>query len=381
MPHQSRHFRDAPRLGAAPGTLEPLPDARPVIDVFAYGADELIERQVDDVAEIEPLLAEWPVVWVNVAGIGGPETIEQLGRIFRLHPLALEDVSYRHQRAKVEPYDNYIFFVARMARETRSFETEQVSLFLGKNFVVTFIEDPGDCFNPIRDRLRTANGALRSAGPGYLAYSLIDALIDAYFPIVEHYGERLDRLEDRVIVRPVRHTIAEIHDAKHDLRALRRAVWPLREAVNALVRDPNELLDAETRVHLRDCHDHVVQIIDLVETYREVCSDLNDLYLSSLSNRMNEVMRVLTVIATIFMPLSFITGVYGMNFHTERSRWNMPELTWAYGYPLVWCLMIAVALAMLAFFYRRGWLVAQNGTSRPAKRDEKPVKREEKKAR
>jgi magnesium transporter len=372
MPQPSRHLRASPNPGAAPGTLEELTDSpSPVIEVFAYGPDNLIERRIDDVADIEPLLGEWPVVWVNVAGLGGPETIERLGRIFKLHPLALEDVTYRHQRAKVEPYDDYIFFVGRMACETRSFETEQVSLFLGKNFVVTFIEDPGDCFDAIRDRLRAASGTLRSAGPAYLAYSLIDSLIDAYFPLIEHYGERLDRLEDRVIVRPARHTISEIHDAKHDLRAVRRAVWPLREAVGALVRDPTELIDAETRVHFRDCHDHVVQIIDLVETYREVCSDLNDLYLSSLSNRMNEVMRVLTVIATIFMPLSFITGVYGMNFHTERSWWNMPELSWKYGYPAALAVMLAVALTMLWLFHRRGWLRSQNGASKPAKREEK----------
>jgi magnesium transporter len=221
--------------------------------------------------------------------------------------------------------------------------------------LLTFIEDPGDCFESVRTRLR-GGGPLRESGPGYLAYSLIDAVVDAYFPVVETFAERLDRLEDRVIARPSRRAVAEIHAAKHSLRSLRRIVWPLREAVNSLVRDPSPLIDDNTRVHLRDCYDHLVQIIDLVETYRELCSDLTDLYLSSLSNRMNEVMKVLTIIATLFMPLSFITGLYGMNFHTERSRWNMPELDWLYGYPFALGMMALTALGMLWYFWHKGWL-------------------------
>ena len=211
----------------------------------------------------------------------------------------------------------------------------------------------------MRTRLR-GGGRLREASAGYLAYSLLDSVIDAYFPVVEAYAERLDRLEDRVIARPSRSSIAEIHSAKHDLRSLRRIVWPLSEAVNSLVRDPSPLVDDDTRVHLRDCYDHLVQIIDLVETYRELCSDLTDLYLSSISNRMNEIMKVLTIIATIFMPLSFITGLYGMNFHTERSPWNMPELNWRYGYPFSLGLMALTVLAMLWYFRRKGWLGSGN---------------------
>lgn len=361
--------------GAPPGHVEAPPGSPPpVVEVFAYNAHDLTQHRLADLNEIEGLLAQWPVTWVNVAGLGDAQIIQQLGDIFRLHPLSLEDVVHLHQRAKVEPYAEFTYFVARMARLQDFSETEQFSLFLGKNFVLTFLEDPGDCFESVRERLRSANSHLRVSGPGYLAYALIDAVVDAYFPLIEHFGERLDRLEDRVVARPGRHAIAEIHEAKHELRALRRAVWPLREAVNSLVRDPSELLDDETRVHLRDCYDHVVQIIDLVETYRELCADMSDLYLSSLSNRMNEIMKVLTVIATIFMPLSFITGVYGMNFRTNRSPWNMPELSWRYGYPFALSLMAAVALGMVWFFYRRGWLGMESTATR---RDEHAGKGEQ----
>jgi magnesium transporter len=339
--------------------LRPLPRAStraaPVMHVVAYHGDDFIEKQLAAPEEVVELLDSWPVTWLNVAGLGDADLLAGLGRIFGLHPLALEDVSNLHQRAKAEQYGEQLFIVARMAERAATLETEQLSIFVGKNFVLTFLEDPGDCFESVRTRLR-GGGRLRESGPGYLAYSLLDSVIDAYFPVVESYAERLDRLEDRVVARPNRRAIAEIHAAKHDLRTLRRIVWPLREAVNSLVRDPSPLVDDDTRVHLRDCYDHLVQIIDLVETYRELGSDLTDLYLSSLSNRMNEVMKVLTVIATIFMPLSFITGLYGMNFHTERSGWNMPELDWPYGYPFALSLMALVALGMLGYFRRKGWL-------------------------
>ncbi|HQU45468.1 MAG TPA: magnesium/cobalt transporter CorA [Pirellulales bacterium] len=350
--------------GMPPGALHIPADARaPVMYAVAYHGDDFIEKQLQQPEDVVELLAAWPVVWLNVAGVGDADTITRLGQIFKLHPLALEDVVHLHQRAKVDQYDQRLFIVARMAQLNEGLETEQLSMFVGDKFVLTFIEDPGDCFEAVRERLR-GGGRLREAGPGYLAYSLLDAVVDSYFPIVESYAERLDRLEDRVIARPSRRAISEIHSAKHDLRSLRRIVWPLREAVNSLVRDPSPFVDEETRVHLRDCYDHLVQIIDLVETYRELCSDLTDLYLSSLSNRMNEVMKVLTIIATIFMPLGFITGLYGMNFHTDRSRWNMPELSWPYGYPYALGLMGLTVLAMLWYFRRKGWLGNGRYTSR-----------------
>lgn len=354
IPGQPKRRRTASARPAS--TLHPKANSlTPILEVIAFHGDDFVEKQLSRPEDVVELLAQWPVTWLNVAGLGDAEVIADLGRIFALHPLALEDVVHLRQRAKVEQYGDTLFIVARMAECFGELETEQLTMFVGKNFVLTFLEDPGDCFEPVRARLR-GGGRLRQASSGYLAYSLLDAVIDAYFPVVETYAERLDRLEDRVIAKPSRRAIAEIHAAKHDLRTLRRIVWPLREAVNSLVRDPSPLIDDDTRVHLRDCYDHLVQIIDLVETYRELCSDLTDLYLSSISNRMNEVMKVLTIIATIFMPLGFITGVYGMNFNTVASPWNMPELNWRYGYLFAWTLMGLTLLGMLWYFGRKGWL-------------------------
>jgi len=364
--HTSRrrtpYFQRRTQPGAPPGVVVIDPAAPPpAIQLIAYGPNEFDEMPIDGVSSIDKYLGRSPVTWVNVAGLGNAEVIGELGRLFRLHALALEDVVNLHQRAKVERYGEHLFVVARMARFEGHHDTEQVSLFLGRDFVLTFLEDPGDVFEPVRDRLREGAGPIRESGAGYLAYSLLDAVIDSFFPLIEAHGERLDALEDLVIARPDRRLIARIHEAKRDLRGLRRAIWPLREAMNSLARDPSEWFDDETRVHLRDCHDHVVQIIDLVETYRELGSDLTDLYLSSLSHRMNEVMKVLTVIATIFMPISFIAGVYGMNFE------NMPELSWRYGYAFSLGLMTAVTGGMLYFFHRRGWLLSQTAEAEAEK--------------
>jgi magnesium transporter len=359
--HQRRkpYFRRRTKSGAPPGVFALDPQApRPRVQAICYGPEEFEELDVDELGCLKALLSKFAVTWVNVAGVGHEETIRQLGQIFHLHPLALEDVVNVHQRAKVEQYGEQTYVVLRMPYANAHLETEQVSLFIGRNFILTFLEDPGDVFDQVRINLRGAAGRLRSEGPGYLAYALIDAVVDAYFPLVESFGERLDALEDEVIERPSRRAIAEVHDAKHDLRTLRRAVWPLREAISSLYRDASALFNEETRIHLRDCYDHAVQIIDIVETYRELGSDLTDLYLSSLSTRMNEVMKVLTVISTLFMPLGFITGLYGMNFNPNASPWNMPELNWRWGYPYALSLMAMSTIGMLYFFRRRGWLGA-----------------------
>ena len=355
--HAHPHSRWSTSAPAAPDdAIENGHDAGPpVMQAIAYHGNDFVEKELGQPEDVVELLEQWPVTWLNVAGLDNAETIDRLGSIFGLHHLALEDVVHVRQRAKVEQYGEQLFIVARMPRGEEGLQTEQLSMFVGKNFVLTFIEDPGDSFEPVRTRLR-GGGGLREAGPGYLTYSLLDAVIDAYFPVVEAYAERLDRLEDRVTARPNRRALAEIHTAKRNLRSIRRVVWPFREALNCLLRDPSPLIDDDTRVHLRDCYDHLVLIIDLVETYRELCSDLTDLYLSSLSNRLNEVMKVLTIIATIFMPLSFITGVYGMNFRPDRSPWNMPELNWKYGYPYALGLMALTVLGMLWYFRRKGWL-------------------------
>lgn len=357
--HRKPYFRRFTQSGAPPGSFALDPHApRPRVQAICYGPDAFEELEVRDIHALNALLDKFAVTWVNVEGVRHEETIRQLGRVFHLHPLALEDVVHVHQRAKVEQYGDQTFVVVRMPCANGHLETEQVSLFIGRNFVLTFLEDPGDVFEPVRAGLRSAAGRIRAGGTGYLAYALIDAAVDAYFPLVEAFGEKLDALEDQVIERPTPQTISAVHNAKHDLRTLRRALWPLREAISSLYRDATPYFDDEARIHLRDCYDHAVQIIDIVETYRELGSDLTDLYLSSLSARMNEVMKVLTVISTLFMPLAFITGLYGMNFNPGASGWNMPELNWRWGYPFALSLMAASTALMLFFFSRRGWLGA-----------------------
>jgi len=296
------------------------------------------------------------VVWVNVVGLGTEATLLSLAETFHIHSLAMEDVVNVHQRAKIDPFDENIYCVFRMPDSDKDQLTEQLSLFLGKNFVVTFQEGPGDCFDLVRARLRQEHSIMRQeTQPDYLAYRLIDAVVDAYFPIVEGIGDRLDQLDDATTAGDNAQAFAELHRVKRELLMLRRALWPLRDAVSALRAEETRFVTAQTRVFLRDCYDHAVQLIDLVESYRDICGDVRDFVLSSISNRMNEVMKTLTIIATIFIPLSFVAGLYGMNFDT-KSPWNMPELAWYFGYPMALGIMAAVAGGMLVFFKRRGWL-------------------------
>lgn len=342
--------------GAPPGTLIPDPtEPPPVIRVMAYGPDGLVEATIADVAALRPLLAAWPVVWVNVDGLGDIGVIQALGELFGLHRLALEDVVNLHQRAKVDDYGDYLFIITHMVALNPALQIEQMSLFLGPNYVLTFQHLPGDSLEPVRVRLRAGNSHLRRGGAGYLTYALLDAVLDGYFPVLETLGERLEGLETLITTDPDPAVRTRIHELRQDLLALRRAVWPQRDALNTLLREPTSLLTPETRVYLRDTFDHSYQILDLVETYRELAADLTDLYLSSISNRMNEIMKVLTIISTIFIPLSFIAGVYGMNFDT-RWPWNMPELLWPFGY--LWALgwMAGVAGLMVFYFRRRHWL-------------------------
>jgi magnesium transporter len=346
--------------GAAPGTLAVDPNApRPVVRLLAYDAQTCVERDLckpADLDELAEFVDRYGVTWINVEGLGDAEIVRRLGKIFGLHPLALEDVLNDHQRSKVEQYGEHLFIVARMLEGGASLENDQLAMFLGQRFVVTFQHLVGDCFDPVRDRLRQNRGVIRSSGPDYLAYALLDSVVDSYFPVLEIIGDEIESLEDAIISNAGGEVISRIHDIKGKLRLLRRAIWPLREALHVLVRDPIPVIRDETRVYLRDCSDHTFQIIDLVETYRELAGDLLDLYHSSLSNRMNEVMQVLTVIATIFIPLTFIAGVYGMNFDPNVSPWNMPELRWYLGYPLIWGVMLCVAGGLLWFFQRKGWL-------------------------
>jgi len=348
--------------GTAPGTLVADPTAsQPTIAVMAYGPDDFEETGIEDVEELASLIGQHAVTWINVIGLANLDLIRRLGEIFDLHGLALEDVVNLHQRPKLEEYPEHAFIVTRMVADGPSPTIEQVSMFLGKKFLLTFQERPGDCFEPVRLRLRASRGQIRSRQADYLAYALLDAVIDGYFPVLEGLGERLEVLEDRVIDQPADMEAAEIHDIKRELLLLRRAIWPQREMVNALTREALPYVTEQTRLYLRDCYDHTIQLMDIVETYREIATGLVDVYLSSVSTRLNEIMKVLTIIATIFIPLSFVTGIYGMNFDRGASPWNMPELAWYWGYPAVMGLMAVLAVAMLYYFYRKGWILGRDG--------------------
>jgi magnesium transporter len=348
--------------GTSPGIIVPDPGERkPVLQALAYGCEggKVTEVEIKDLAEIPKLLSSNQVTWINIDGLGDAKLLERLGDMFHFHRLAMEDVVSQHQRAKVDDYGEYQFIVMRMASMDERAYTEQLSLFLGKNYVLTFQGGPpGDSFDRVRQRIRDQAGKICTRGPDYLAYALMDAAIDAYYPVLEVYSERLDILEEEVLDRPDAALMDALHVVKADLLMLRRAIWPMREAVASITRDASDLISDDTRVYLRDCYDHIVQIVDLVETYRELTADLRDLYMSALSNRINETMRVLTIISTLFIPLTFIAGIYGMNFDYAEGRMplNMPELHTPYGYVACLVVMAILAVGMLIYFYYQGWI-------------------------
>ncbi len=339
--------------GASPGTMVLTGDAvAPRIHLIRYTFDSIeeLDLQPAETGRLRETGAPGAVTWIDVQGLGDLELLRSLGEIFALHPLALEDVVSLRQRGKVDDYDSHLFVITRMPEAGEEVSTDQTSLFLGPGFLITFQERHGDCLEPVRERLRRGKGLMRRSGADYLAYAIIDAIIDAYFPLLESYGESLEALEDEIVDRPGRGSLERVHRCKHDLLLLRRAVWPMRDMLSSLVREESDLVAAQTRVYLRDCYDHTVQILDIVETYRELAAGLMDIYISSLSQKLNEVMKVLTIIATIFIPLTLVTGVYGMNFD------HMPELHWRFGYPAVMGLMAVAALCMVWYFARRGWI-------------------------
>lgn len=345
-----KRFRRRIAPGAPPGSVVVDPSApKPRIQVFRYGPDKLSESHIEDPAELPELLNREGIVWVDVDGLGDANVLRSLGEIFQLHPLALEDVVHVHQRAKVEAYENHLFVVMRMITLGEELTTEQLSVFIGRDFVLTFQEIPGDCLEPVRDRLRKNDGRIRRSGPDYLAYCLLDAVIDNYFPVLEAYGERLDELDDMLTETMPKEAVGAIHNIRGDLLELRRAAWPHREAINALVRDAHSFIANETRIYLRDCYDHTVQIIDMIEIFRDTCTDLRDYYYSKVNQRTNDVMKTLTIVSTIFIPLSFIASVYGMNFE------HMPEIKWLYGYEFALSLMAIIGGGLVTYIWRRGW--------------------------
>ncbi|GJL78008.1 MAG: magnesium transport protein CorA [Nitrospinaceae bacterium] len=345
--------------GAPPGTLASHPEAHPTkVCLMAFNLEEVVEQEITKVDQIKDFLKKWDNVWVQVSGLSDIDTINEIGSLFSLHPLALEDAVNVHQRPKVDDYENHLFITARRVVKNggEKIDLEQVSLFFGEGYVLSFQESSKDGFEAVRERIRRGSGRrIRLSKPDYLTYALLDAMVDGYFPLLEDYSDRLDHIEDDVLLEPNSQMVSRIHNIKRDLLLIRRATWPQRDALNTLSKESNRVSD-DTRIYLRDCHDHITQVLDILESLRERSTGLTDIYLSSLSNKMNEVMKVLTIIATIFMPLGFIAGIYGMNFDPGKSPFNMPELSWYFGYPFAILLMGVIAVILLIYFNRKGWL-------------------------
>lgn len=345
------------KIGLPPGSFVHVGERKAEgtrITVIEYDEGQLKERQLTSLQGYARSGDRSTIEWVNVDGLHQVEVLEALGERFGLHPLVVEDILNTDQRPKLEDYGDYLFIVLKSLchqdREAEELEIEQISLVLGPNYVLSFQERAGDEFEPTRERIRSNKGRLRKLGADYLAYNLLDAIVDRYFVVLEQIGDRIEFLEEELVSSPETETLHAIHQLKRNLVFIRKAIWPLREVIGQLERGESPLIRETTGVYLRDLYDHTIQIMDTVETFRDIVSGMLDIYLSSISNRMNEVMKVLTVIATLFIPLTFIAGVYGMNFH------YMPELQWRWGYPLIWGIMIAVAALMVAYFRRKRWL-------------------------
>lgn len=346
--------------GTAPGTLpqdEFIVAAESYSRLIRYDADHFESTSIAHLTEVDSGVSEQQQVhWLTIHGTAGSTLLRELGERFQLHPLTVEDMFNQGQRPKMEVFPDYLFVILNQPLVTEDTVTiGQVSLLLKGNLLLSVVTGESDPFGPIHERLEHAIGKIRQRGADHLLYCLIDALIDLGFPLLEWFGERIEQLEERVINVPTQHTLRELHALRRELLLLRHTLWPQREVVNRLLHEQEEWFKEETQRFLRDCHDHIIQIMELLETYREMTSGLLELYLSSSNYRLNEVMKVLTIIATLFIPLTFIVGVYGMNFSVSDSPWAMPELRWRYGYPALWLVMIGLSIGMLTYFKRKRW--------------------------
>lgn len=342
-------------LGQPPGSLVHIGEIRTEktrISVLDYNEKQYAEKTDVPVEECKGYIDTSTVTWINIDGIHDVSIVERIGEQFGIHPLLLEDVMNTEQRPKLEDFEHHLFVVLKMLtynEEKGSVDSEQISIVVGPNFVISFQEREGDVFTPVRERIRNAKGRIRSHGADYLAYSLLDAIIDNYFVILETFGEKIEQLEEEILEDSTGQTSARIHSLKRELIFLRRSVWPLREVINGLGRGESKLIKKSTLVFLRDLYDHTINIIDTTEAFRDTISGMLDTYLTQVSNKMNETMKVLTVIATIFIPITFIAGIYGMNFEF------MPELGWKWAYPTLWGFIVLVGITMIIFFKRRRW--------------------------
>lgn len=342
--------------GLPPGTLIHIGEKKTdkiKISIMDYSIGKYDERKIQNIDECIRLKRKPSVTWINIDGLHDIETIEKIGKCFDLHPLVLEDILNTNQRPKMEDFEKYIFFALKMLYvddNTDEIHSEQVSIILGNNFVISFQEAIGDVFDSVRKRIIESKGRIRKMNADYLAYGLIDAIVDNYYVALEKIGEKIESMQEDIIKNPDPETLQHIYKLKRDMIYLRKSVWPLREVINGLLREESKLIKKSTNIFLRDLYDHTIQVIDTIETYRDMISGMLDIYMSSVSNKMNEVMKVLTIFAAIFIPLTFIAGIYGMNFQ------YMPELSVKWAYPAVWIVIIAVSVSLLAFFKHKKWL-------------------------
>ncbi|MCH2178073.1 MAG: magnesium/cobalt transporter CorA [Mariniblastus sp.] len=355
-PRKLPALKKRPSPGAAPGTFAIAPDAvKPTITVVEYDRNEVFEEEPQDVSSLTRFSKTDRVTWINIAGVGDAKTFQQIGKMFDIHRLAMEDAVNGLQRPKIERYGETIFIVARaLSLDEGHVVNNQHSIFLGKNHVLSIQEKPDGNHDAVKKRIREGQGRIRESGADYLAYALLDTIIDSYFPLADEFGEQIEDLDEQLSADAKLNYMERIHDLRGDLMTLRRSVRPLRDALISLKPTTTEVLTPETQIYLRDCFDHTNQLVDLLDNYRELCSHLRDYHMSIVSNRMNEVMKVLTITGTIFIPLSFITGLYGMNFDTSLPG-NMPELTLPFGYVFAILLMVSMATGMLIFIWRKGW--------------------------
>ncbi|MGM0381010.1 MAG: magnesium/cobalt transporter CorA [bacterium] len=346
-------------LPTSPGELELIegytyhPTELQLID---YGEEELTEKIIEEPHQVKKYIDSESVTWLNVNGLQDTAALEQIRDLFQIHPLVQEDLIRPYQRPKIEKFEDHFVIILQLFHPENPQDTEQILLVLGEHYLVTFQEFAGDVFDPVRKRIRGGRSRIRTNGPDYLAYALLDAVVDSYFPLLEKMGDDLEELEEQIIKDTSRDLIEEIHEKKQHLMILRRSSWSQREMLAQIQREDNVYISDETQVYFRDAYDHAIRILDIIESYREMTASLRDLYMTTISNRMNEIMKILTIIGSIFLPLTFIAGIYGMNFNPEVSPWNMPELNAYWGYPAVVALMIVLALGMVVFFKKKNWL-------------------------
>lgn len=342
------------KTGAPPGTIVysgEVHTSKVKITLIEYNETEFIEKEYFDISDCINNFDPTMVKWINVDGVHDVTMIEKIGRQFNIHPLTLEDIANTNQRPKFEDYDTYLVSIMKMLYYDGELHSEQLSVLLTEGIVISFQEaQGGDAFDLIRNRIRQGKGRIRKMGADYLAYALIDAVVDCYFAILEKIGDRIELIEDGLIANPDKETMRQLHDMKREMIFVRKAVWPMRELINNMERSETELIKQGTDIYLRDLHDHAVRVIDTVETYRDLLSGMMDIYLSSVSNRMNEIMKVLTIITTLFVPVTFIAGVYGMNFE------NMPEIHSKWGYTSIWIIMLSIIISLLIYFRNKKWL-------------------------